>query len=112
MNRHIGANYDSENKNLLLFVNGADEVHYVINKELVPYIESEGGELKIISIDEGTGEILVSLKGACETCLHSITTMQQGLKRTLISLLPWAKEVRSVYELNEENNFQDYGGEG
>jgi len=112
MGFHIGTNYNSENKNLFLFASGADEVHYVVNKELVPFIESEGGELKIISINEESGEIVVSLKGACATCPHSLTTMQQGLKKTLTALLPWVKTVKSADKPDEENDPWDYGGEG
>ncbi|MBI3046261.1 MAG: NifU family protein [Candidatus Harrisonbacteria bacterium] len=112
---HTGLNYDTEMTRLVVFGNEMAEVDYVLNKELIPYIESHEGRLEIVSISENTGEIVVSLRGACGTCPSAIFTMKAGIERTLKSLLPWVKTVKSFdkpEEPDEKNDFRDYGGEG
>jgi len=114
-------NYDTENTRLIIFGNESAEVNYVLKKELVPYIESHEGYLEIISISENSGEVVVSLRGTCGTCPSALVTMKMGIQRTLISLLPWVKEVKSIdkpedpdfgiKELLDETQ-HDLGGEG
>ncbi len=70
-----------------------EEVAYVLEKELMPYIRSHNGNLSIIWVCEDTGEVTVSLSGACESCPSSVMTMRLGVEQTLKHLLPWVKEV-------------------
>ena len=45
-------------------------------EELIPYIESDGGYLQLVDIEEETGYVKVKLGGACETCAMSTMTLK------------------------------------
>jgi len=119
---NTGLNYDTEMTRLVVFGNEMAEVDYVLNKELIPYIESHEGKLEILSINENTGEIVVSLSGTCGTCPSAIFTMKAGVERTLKNLLPWVKKVRSadepkdpefgIQQVLEETDKEQGGGNG
>jgi Fe-S cluster biogenesis protein NfuA len=93
--KHTGLNYCTEFTRFSVFADSIDEVDYVLNKELVPYIESHEGRLEITSIDEKSGVVTVSLSGSCSGCPSSLITMKMGIQKTLVGLLPWVKEVKS-----------------
>lgn len=92
---HTGLNYCTEFTRFSVFADAIDEVDYVLNKELIPYIESHEGKLEIMSIDEKRGLVTVSLSGSCSGCPSSLITMKMGVQKTLVGLLPWMKEVKS-----------------
>ncbi|MDQ6836921.1 MAG: NifU family protein [Actinomycetota bacterium] len=63
--------------------------------ELVrPAVQSDGGDLVLISANVETGEIEVQLQGACSSCAISSTTLQAGVERILHDRLEWVTEVR------------------
>ncbi len=69
--------------------------------ELVrPAVQSDGGDLVLISANVETGEIEVQLQGACSSCAISSTTLQAGVERILHDRLDWVTEVRGSLDEN------------
>ncbi len=59
-----------------------------------PAVQSDGGDLVLVSADVETGEIEVQLQGACSSCAISSSTLQAGVERILHDRLDWVTEVR------------------
>jgi Fe-S cluster biogenesis protein NfuA len=58
-----------------------------------PAVQSDGGDLELVSFDVVTGEVEVELRGACSSCAISSATLQGGVERILRSRLDWVTEV-------------------
>ena len=58
--------------------------------ELRPYIESDGGYLEFVEIDQtDNGPIVkVRLPGACETWYMSAQTLKMGIEKHLVTKFP------------------------
>ncbi|TAL69449.1 MAG: NifU family protein [Bacteroidetes bacterium] len=70
-------------------------VSNIINNEIKPYIEADGGNIKLKSVDEGV--VYVHLSGACAGCPGAAMTLKGGVERILKMKLPDVKEVRLAY---------------
>ena len=57
-------------------------VQEVIDAEIKPMIERDGGSIELISIDE-QGIVKVRLNGACSKCSASSITLHGGIERIL-----------------------------
>ena len=57
-------------------------------KEISPYIESDGGYLEFIEIEEDTKFVKIRLSGACETCAMSAMTLKMGIEKKLFADFP------------------------
>ncbi len=55
-------------------------------EDIRPYIQSHGGEVEVLDVDDGT--VHVRLSGACAGCSASAITLQQGVEEALRSNLP------------------------
>ena len=66
--------------------------------ELRPYIESDGGYLEFVEIDQtDNGPIVkVRLQGACGSCPSSTMTLKMGIERKLREMIPEVSEVVQV----------------
>jgi Fe-S cluster biogenesis protein NfuA len=58
-----------------------------------PAIQSDGGDLMLVSADVVSGVVDVMLQGACSSCAVSSATLQAGIDRILKDRLPWVTEV-------------------
>ena len=58
-----------------------------------PAVQSDGGDLALLSADVVTGVVEVQLQGACSSCAVSSSTLQGGVDRILHDRLPWVTEV-------------------
>lgn len=58
-----------------------------------PAVQSDGGDLLLLSADVESGVIEVQLQGACSSCAISSTTLQAGVERILKERLDWITEV-------------------
>lgn len=68
----------------------ADLIHRVqevINAEIKPMIERDGGSIELVSIDE-QGVVRVRLSGACSKCSASSITLHGGIERILRKRFP------------------------
>ena len=67
----------------------------VIDKEIKPYIEADGGNIKLKSVDDGV--VYVQLSGACAGCPGAVMTLKGGVERILKMKVRDVKEVRLAY---------------
>jgi Fe-S cluster biogenesis protein NfuA len=58
-----------------------------------PAVQSDGGDLVLVSADVESGVIEVQLQGSCSSCAISATTLQAGVQRILTERLEWVTEV-------------------
>ena len=58
-----------------------------------PAVQSDGGDLVLVSADTESGVIEVQLQGSCSSCAISSTTLQAGVERILKERLDWVTEV-------------------
>ena len=87
-------------KECLVFLTAEEEVSFFISK-MKDYVASHGGTLEVVKIDEGKGEIIVSMQGACAMCPSAVVTMKAGIRRFLSQYLPWLKRVEPAEEPKE-----------
>lgn len=72
-----------------------EKVEQVLAK-IRPYIQSDGGDISLISVDETSGVVKVSLHGACGSCPSSTATLKGGVERMMKAEIPGIKEVIAV----------------
>lgn len=58
-----------------------------------PSVQSDGGDLALVSADVETGVIEVMLQGSCSSCAISATTLKAGVERILKGRLAWVTSV-------------------
>jgi Fe-S cluster biogenesis protein NfuA len=64
-----------------------NRIEQVIDMEIKPAIERDGGSIELVSIDE-QGTVHVRLKGACSKCSASSITLHGGIERVLRKRFP------------------------
>ncbi|MFM8280721.1 MAG: NifU family protein [Bacteroidota bacterium] len=64
-----------------------NRIEQVIDAEIKPAIERDGGSIELVSIDEH-GMVQVRLTGACSTCSASSITLHGGIERILRKRFP------------------------
>jgi Fe-S cluster biogenesis protein NfuA len=69
-----------------------------------PAVQSDGGDLVLLSADVETGVVEVQLQGACSSCAISSTTLKAGVDRILKDRLDWVTEV--LGGVDEELDFE------
>ncbi len=67
----------------------------VIEKEIKPYIEADGGNIKLKSVEDGI--VYVQLSGACAGCAGAVMTLKGGVERILKMKIRDVREVRLAY---------------
>ena len=72
-----------------------ERVEKVLEK-IRPYIQSDGGDISLVSVDEASGIVKVTLSGACGTCPSSTATLKGGVERMVKQEIPEIKEVVAV----------------
>jgi len=90
---------------------GYDEVNFILEYKVSSYVKADGGEITIFEIKEEEGLVILSLKGACSGCPHSMYTMSAGIETMLKKYLFWVKDVKpndSPVEPNFKFNLYDF----
>jgi Fe-S cluster biogenesis protein NfuA len=72
-----------------------ERVEKVLEK-IRPYIQSDGGDISLVSVDEAAGIVKVTLSGACGTCPSSTATLKGGVERMIRQEIPEINEVVAV----------------
>ena len=72
-----------------------EQVEAVLEK-IRPYVQSDGGDISLVSVDEVGGVVEVQMHGACGSCPSSVVTLKAGVERLLRTEVPGVKEVVSV----------------
>ncbi len=65
-------------------------------ERLRPYLQSDGGDMELLNVDEEEGIVFLKLQGACSGCPSSMMTLQMGIENQLKSEIPEIKRVVSV----------------
>jgi Fe-S cluster biogenesis protein NfuA len=60
-----------------------------------PALQSDGGDMRVLSLDEETGVVDIELLGACGGCPMSTMTLKSGIERILRDRVPGLTEVRA-----------------
>jgi len=71
-----------------------EEVKEVIDKEIKPILAREGGDIDLVSVDDGV--VKVKLKGACGGCPMSAMTLANFVEATIKKRLSNVKRVVNV----------------
>lgn len=61
-----------------------------------PALQADGGDVKLVDVDEKYGVVRVQLQGACAGCPSSQITLAMGIERAIKERVPEVKEVLSV----------------
>jgi Fe-S cluster biogenesis protein NfuA len=65
-------------------------------EELRKYLQADGGDVELVSVDEATGEVKVRLKGACQGCPMAQVTLTNGVENRLKDEVPGVTKVIAV----------------
>lgn len=71
-----------------------EEVEKIINEEIRPFLENNGGNIELIDVSDGV--VKVKLVGACGCCPMSQLSLKQGVEARLEARIPEVKEVIAV----------------
>jgi len=63
-------------------------------EEIRPFLVSDGGNIKLISIEEST--VKVQLEGACSGCSVNQMTLKNGVEATIKKYAPEIQEVINI----------------
>ncbi|NRD19161.1 NifU family protein [Winogradskyella eckloniae] len=63
--------------------------------EIRPFLQSDGGDINLISIDEGK-LVTVQLVGACTSCSVNQMTLKSGVEMTIKKYAPQIEKVVNV----------------
>ncbi len=69
-----------------------NSVEEIINKDIRPFIEADGGMIELKKVDDGI--VYVKLAGACAGCPGAAMTLKGGVERILQMKLEGIQEVR------------------
>jgi Fe-S cluster biogenesis protein NfuA len=75
-----------------------DEIKTNVEKalsEIRPFLQSDGGDISLISIDNGTS-VKVRLEGACIGCSVNQMTLKSGVEMTIKKYVPQIEEVINI----------------
>ncbi|GAB4338905.1 MAG: NifU family protein [Flammeovirgaceae bacterium] len=64
-------------------------------KSIRPYLEADGGDLKILEITEDF-VVKVELLGSCGSCPMSTMTMRAGIEQAILNAVPQIRKVEAV----------------
>jgi Fe-S cluster biogenesis protein NfuA len=64
-------------------------------EEIRPFLNSDGGDIKLISIEDGK-HVTVRLEGACTSCSVNQMTLKAGVETTIKKYAPQIETVVNV----------------
>lgn len=70
-------------------------VSKVIERDIKPFIEADGGRIKLKKVENGI--VWVQLSGACAGCPGAIMTLRGGVERILRTKISEVKAVKLAY---------------
>lgn len=72
-----------------------EQVQAVIN-DIRPILQSDGGDIELIGVDEKTGIVTVGLRGRCGGCPHAQMTLQAVVEKKIKEIVPGVTAVERV----------------
>ncbi len=76
-----------------------DDIRTNIEKaleEIRPFLQSDGGDIELISIDKNDTSVKVRLQGACVGCSVNQMTLKSGVEMTIKKYAPQIEEVINI----------------
>mgnify|MGYP001438295283 CR=1 FL=1 len=73
-----------------------ENLEKIVEKEIRPSLQMDGGDIRLIDFDETTGVLQVELQGHCAHCPMMEYTLKEGIETELKSHFSEIKEVRAV----------------
>lgn len=71
-------------------------VKELLKEQVRPMIMADGGDLRLVNLNEVSGVLSLRLLGACRSCPSSENTLKNGIERVLQHFLPEIKKVVEV----------------
>lgn len=87
---------------IFIFMNNFQELSWwpelekIVEQEIRPSLQMDGGDLRLVDFDETTGVLKVELQGHCAHCPMSEYTLKAGIETELKARLPQIKEVQAA----------------
>jgi Fe-S cluster biogenesis protein NfuA len=72
------------------------QIQEIIENQIRPALQSDGGDIELIDVEEGI--VKVKLVGACAHCPSSAMTLYQGVEKMLMEMIPEVKGIEQVFE--------------
>lgn len=73
-----------------------EKVEKVIEEEIRPALQRDGGNIALVDVDEENGIVKVQLLGACAGCPMSMVTLAMFVEQQLKRRVPEVKKVVPV----------------
>ncbi|WP_341216095.1 NifU family protein [uncultured Wocania sp.] len=64
--------------------------------EIRPFLQSDGGDISLLSIEEGDTLVKVQLQGACVGCSVNQMTLRSGVEMTIKKYAPQIEQVINI----------------
>ncbi|MFV8280319.1 NifU family protein [Christiangramia marina] len=77
----------------------SEEVKINVEKalaEIRPFLESDGGNISLVSIEENDRLVKVQLEGACVGCSVNQMTLKSGVEMTIKKYVPQIEKVVNI----------------
>lgn len=77
----------------------AEEVRLNVEKaldEIRPFLQSDGGDISLLSIEENETLVKVQLEGACVGCSVNQMTLKSGVEMTIKKYVPQIEQVINI----------------
>ncbi|MFI1772996.1 NifU family protein [Thalassobellus citreus] len=77
----------------------AEEVRLNVEKaleEIRPFLQSDGGDISLLSIEENDTLVKVQLQGACVGCSVNQMTLKSGVEMTIKKYVPQIERVVNI----------------
>jgi len=71
------------------------DLEKIVEKEIRPSLQMDGGDIRLVDFDETTGILRVELQGHCAHCPMMEYTLKEGIETELKSHFSQIKEVRA-----------------
>jgi Fe-S cluster biogenesis protein NfuA len=79
-----------------------DQIREVLDRYVRPAIARDGGDVKLIGFDPGTGVVRIHMGGACGGCPSATMTLKRGIEQTVKRYVPEVTRVEAGSETSAE----------
>ena len=71
----------------------------IIDLRIRPFVRDDGGDVRLVSFDESTGEVLLEMRGSCSGCPSSAITLKIGMEKMIKHYIKTVTEVKAIDEV-------------
>ncbi len=64
--------------------------------EIRPFLQSDGGDISLLAIEDNNTRVKVQLQGACVGCSVNQMTLKSGVEMTIKKYVPQIEEVINI----------------